>query len=126
MRRLAASLRYGLYVTAALLVASGAPRNPSAALLRLHGAAAMVLLVLAGAAIALHVPGAWRERKNRLTGALLAGALGALALTGYFLYYAGDEALRSAAGWSHWGLGLALPALGALHVWFAKRASAKA
>ena len=133
--RLAASLRYGLYAATALLFGSGAswlaaryfpalhwlPAGLASASMRIHGAAAMVMLVLTGSAVALHGPGAWRERKNRVSGAALCIALIAITATGYCLYYLGDEGVRMAASLSHWILGLALPLVLALHALLGRR-----
>src|SRR5436853_4673679 len=77
--RLALSLRLWLYAVTASLFASGVlwlvahyfatpnswPRLPAVSM-RFHGGAAMLMLVLVGITTALHVPQAWRERKNRL------------------------------------------------------------
>ncbi|MGE5639899.1 MAG: hypothetical protein ACM30H_07375 [Clostridia bacterium] len=119
--RLAASLRYAIYAALGVLLATGWARAPGAALLRLHGAAAMALLPLVGAAIALHVPRAWRERKNRLSGAILATTLLGLTATGYLLYYSGSDALRSAASWTHWACGWSVLLIVAVHVVLARR-----
>jgi hypothetical protein len=129
--RLALRLRLWLYASAALLWASGAawllanyfaparslPAGLAAASLRIHGGVAMLLLVLAGMAVALHVPGAWRERKNRVSGLVMAVALIGLVITGYLLYYAGGESARALASVAHWLPGLALPAVGLWHGW---------
>ncbi len=133
--RLAASLRYGLYAATALLFGSGAgwlaaryvpalhwlPAGLASASMRIHGAAAMLMLVLTGSAVALHGPGGWRERKNRVSGVALCIAVMAVAATGYCLYYLGDEGVRMAASLGHWILGLALPVVLALHALLGRR-----
>ena len=127
--RLALSLRLWLYASAVLLWASGTawlfahyfqsarsyPAGLAAASMKIHGAAAMLLLVLAGVVVALHAPGAWRERKNRGSGLVMAAALIGLAVTGYLLYYAGGETARSLASVGHWLPGLVLPVIGLWH-----------
>ena len=123
--RLPASLRYSLYVAAAVLFTSGVTRSTHPALMRIHGAAAMLALILVGAALALHAAAGWRERKNRASGALLGGALAILAATGYLLYYSGNEAAREAASLAHWLLGAALPIFLLCHIWLGERPSAK-
>jgi hypothetical protein len=90
--------------------------------MRVHGAAAMVTLVLTGGVVALHTPSGWRERKNRFSGLAVSVALIAIAATGCGLYYFGGESARMTASLSHWILGLILPAVMALHVWFGRRA----
>jgi hypothetical protein len=133
--RLAASLRRGLYAAITLLFASGAawllvrdmvapdrlPDDLAATAMRVHGAAAMAMLVLTGGAIALHVPAAWRERRNRVSGLAFSSVLIVIVVTGYVLYYFGNETLRSAASAGHWLLGLALPAAFACHAWLGRQ-----
>jgi len=127
--RLAASLRHALYGTMGLLLASGlawlAVRAGSTATwsMRIHGATAMALLALGGGAVALHVKDAWRERKNRLSGLALAGTLLVLAVTGYLLYYVGDDEARGLVSALHWILGIAAAAVLAWHALVAQRLS---
>jgi hypothetical protein len=127
--RLALSLRLWLYASAAALWVTGTawlfahyfpsarshPEGLAASSMKIHGGAAMLLLVLAGVVVALHVQGAWRERKNRVSGLVMATVLIALAVTGYLLYYAGGETARALASMAHWLPGLALPLAGAWH-----------
>src|SRR5215472_17660162 len=89
--------------------------------MKIHGAAAMAILVLVGMLLTGHVRSAWRARRNRANGSLFLGAFGILTITGYGLYYAGAESLRSWTSWIHLGLGLALPLLLILHIWLGKR-----
>lgn len=88
---------------------------------RLHGAVAMLVLVLVGRLIASHVPAAWRARRNRRTGGALAATIGFLIVSGYLLYYAGDERLRVWVTRGHLWVGLAFPLIIALHVYRGKR-----
>jgi hypothetical protein len=133
--RLAASLRYSLYATTAMVFASGAlwlaarylptPRpladDLAATSMRVHGGAAMVLLVLIGWTASLHAPSAWRERKNLVSGILLSAALVLLTATGYCLYYLGEESARAISSLGHWILGMALPAALGCHIWLGRR-----
>jgi len=89
--------------------------------MKIHGAAAMAILVLVGMLLTGHVRSAWRARRNRANGSLFLGAFGILTVTGYGLYYAGAESLRSWTSWIHLGVGLALPLLLILHIWLGKR-----
>ncbi len=84
--------------------------------LRLHGGLAMAVLVLVGMLLASHVLPAWRRRLNRGSGGLMLGTMAVLTVTGYLLYYAGSPPLRDAVSVLHWGLGLAVPVLLALHM----------
>lgn len=85
-------------------------------LLRLHGLAAMLFLVCLGWLLPLHVRGGWRTGLNRRSGSAHLGWNALLALTGYALYYAGSERLRTAASTLHLLLGLGLPVMLAVHV----------
>jgi cation transport ATPase len=88
---------------------------------RLHGATAMLALILLGTLLVFHIPGAWRARRNRRTGTSLALIFGFLIATGYALYYSGNERLRMWASWSHLWIGLVAPLFIAIHVWRGKR-----
>lgn len=123
-------LRRSLYASLGVLLATGIgwllvvrvlPGEQPSALgplfMKLHGAAAMVALALAGAAAAMHVPAAWRERTNRTSGTALSATLVFIAATGWLLYYAGSDSVRAAASAVHWIVGLLLPAIVAAHAW---------
>jgi hypothetical protein len=81
----------------------------STLMLKLHGAAAMAALILLGALVS-HVRKGWKARKNRSSGITLLLVILFLVATGYGLYYAGDEQLRSLISrWHTWiGLGICL------------------
>lgn len=89
--------------------------------LKIHGAAAMATLVLIGTILTTHVKFAWRAGRNRSNGVLFLSTLGVLTVTGYGLYYAGDERLRAWTSWIHLGVGLALPILLVVHILLGKR-----
>jgi hypothetical protein len=89
--------------------------------MKIHGAAAMAILVLVGMLLTSHVRFAWHVRRNRGNGSLFLGAFGILTITGYGLYYAGGETLRAWSNWIHLAVGLALPLLLILHIWLGKR-----
>ncbi len=88
----------------------------SASLLMLHGAAAMLMLVLFGSLMPFHVRVGWRRKRNRTTGSVMLAANAVLIATSFGLYYAGAERVRDWASDLHIGVGLVLPALLALHV----------
>jgi len=89
--------------------------------IKIHGAAAMAILVLVGMLLTSHVRVAWRVRRNRGNGSLFLGTFGILTVTGYGLYYAGGEELRAWTSWIHLAVGLALPLMLILHIWLGKR-----
>jgi hypothetical protein len=128
--------RYFLYGVLALLFLSGVTweywnylaaspgyfeASAKAWAMKIHGAAAMAILVLVGMLLAGHVRTAWRARRNRGNGLLFLTAFAILTVTGYGLYYAGGEDLRAWTSWIHLGVGLALPLLLMLHVWLGRR-----
>ena len=90
-------------------------------MLKLHGAGAMIILVVLGTLLPGHMRFAWHARRNRPNGIALVAFLGFLVLTGYGLYYLGDERLRSWTSWSHLAVGVALPAMIILHIWSGRR-----
>jgi cation transport ATPase len=87
----------------------------SSLMLKLHGAAAMAALILLGALIN-HVRKGWKARKNRSSGITLLTVILFLTVTGYGLYYAGDEQLRSLISRWHTWIGLAVFLLIPVHV----------
>lgn len=85
-----------------------APRPLQTTMLRIHGGAAMATLVLLGSLLGAHVLRFWRQRQNRVAGALFLGGLALLVFSGYGLYYLDDEALRGWTRDSHIATGLAV------------------
>ncbi|APG31161.1 putative membrane spanning protein [Granulibacter bethesdensis CGDNIH4] len=76
--------------------------------LSIHGACAMAALWVGGLLWGTHIAPRWRGRHNRVSGAIITGAFLLLAITGYCLYYMGDETVRAWASILHWGIGLLL------------------
>ena len=91
-------------------------------LIPLHGAAAMLALVIVGALIPLHIKRGWQARLNRPNGVLLIAFIVLLTLSGYALYYSSSEDLRESASVVHTGLGLAFPAMLVWHIVSGRRA----
>ena len=85
-------------------------------MLRLHGAAAMVGLVIYGSLLPVHVRRAWSIRRNIVLGIGLVSVMLLLTVTGYLLYYDADENTRPVVSIAHWILGLVVPALLVWHV----------
>ncbi len=92
-------------------------------MLKLHGAGAMVLLFILGTLLTGHVRFAWHARRNRPNGIAMLAFLGFLVLSGYGLYYFGDERLRSWTSWSHLIVGVALPGMIIFHIWSGRRSA---
>ena len=89
--------------------------------MKIHGAAAMAVLVLIGMLLSAHVKFAWRAHRNRANGSVFLGAFAILTITGYGLYYAGGEGLRAWTSWIHLVVGLALPILLLIHIFLGRR-----
>lgn len=84
--------------------------------IRAHAAAALCTLVMVGSLMPLHMRAAWHTRKNRVSGAVVAGVMLLLALTGYALGYAPEGLARQWSAWSHWAVGAASPLALLVHV----------
>jgi len=128
--------RYFLYAVLALVFLSGVAwaywnylaaspgefeMTAKAWAMKIHGAAAMAVLVLVGMLLNEHVRLAWRARRNRANGSVFLSAFGFLTISGYVLYYAGGERLRAWTSWIHLGIGLVLPILLLIHIFLGKR-----
>ena len=128
--------RYSLYAVLALVFLSGvawaywnylvAPpgdfeMSAKAWAMKIHGAAAMAVLVLVGMLLNEHVRLAWRARRNRANGSVFLSAFAFLTITGYGLYYAGGERLRAWTSWVHLAIGLVLPILLLIHILLGRR-----
>jgi len=84
--------------------------------MKIHGGAAMAVLVLIGMLLNVHVRFAWRAGRNRINGSIFLSALAILTISGYGLYYAGGERLRARTSWIHLAVGLVLPILLLIHI----------
>jgi cytochrome bd-type quinol oxidase subunit 2 len=133
--RLKRSQRYFLYAVLTLLFLTGVAwaywnylrssgdfeASAKSLAMRIHGAAAMAILVLIGMLLNGHVRFAWRARRNRANGSIFLSAFAVLTITGYGLYYAGGERLRASTSWIHLAVGLALPILLLIHILLGRR-----
>ena len=89
--------------------------------LRLHGLAAFVSLFAFGLLWGVHIRAGLAFARRRLSGLLLLVLLVVLSLSGYLLYYAGEEMLRDAVRVAHWVIGLALLPPFVVHVMRARK-----
>jgi hypothetical protein len=78
-------------------------------LLRLHGLVLIPALLGFGGLFVVHMPKGWKNRYQRNLGVALTALTAMLILTGYLLYYVGDDAVRSWSSIIHWAIGLAAP-----------------
>ena len=111
-----------IYLTISLLWFSGALwfywQEPM--IMRVHGAVAMAFLVLIGTLLPLHMRPGWRQGDHRVSGGSVFGTCLLLILTGWGLYYVGDETLRHSLSLVHTYVGLALPLIITAHILLAK------
>ena len=95
--------------------------NPASAtqvgLLRLHGLAAMLVLICFGSLLTNHVRIGWAVQHNRWLGGTMVAITVLLTITGYALYYAVGDAMRLSASWIHFCVGVAVLPLLPLHIW---------
>jgi hypothetical protein len=113
-------LRYGVTGGDGL---ENAWRVAAAWTLRAHGAGAMFTLVAFGSVLALHVPSAWKLRRNLVSGHCMLATVGVLAVTGWLLYYASDETIRARSSYVHMGVGIAGPLVLVWHLVYRRRVS---
>jgi hypothetical protein len=84
-------------------------------LMKIHGAVAMLALILLGY-LFKHIKIGWRMKKNRTSGLGVLFVYVFLIVSGYSLYYAGDENSRTfISRWHSW-IGIATMVVLALHV----------
>ena len=85
-------------------------------MLRMHGAAVMAALIIYGSLLPVHIRRALSIRRNIALGLGLVAFMLLLTVTGYLLYYAGDENARPLISATHWLVGLAMPGLLVWHI----------
>ena len=92
-------------------------------LMKTHGWAAVGFVLLLGTLIPVHIRHSWHARRNRANGVCFLSAVSLLTLTGYALYYLGDEQLRALCSDVHFWLGSIIPLLLIWHIWSGHRAT---
>ncbi len=88
--------------------------------LTLHGAGAFAALWLCGLLWGIHIRSSWRLPRRRSSGIVVSAFFAVLIASGYLLYYAAGDGVRSVVSVVHWTVGLALVVPLALHVLRAK------
>lgn len=83
--------------------------------LRVHGLALIPTLLGFGGLFVVHMPKGWKNRYQRNLGIALSAVFASLIVTGYMLYYVGNENIREWASFLHWALGLGIPVLFVWH-----------
>jgi hypothetical protein len=116
----------GIWLTGALwllfhdFLASNGPFGPTPHPLEFwsratHGAFGFASLWVFGMLWGAHVVEGWRSRRRRWSGSLAFGLFAWLVVSGYLLYYLGNDGLISAISLLHWSVGLATPLPFLLH-----------
>jgi hypothetical protein len=77
--------------------------------LKAHGAFAFATVWFFGLLWRVHVTKVWPLSWRRCSGGVMAGSLAWLTLSGYLLYYVGEDTARSIVSILHWGIGLVVP-----------------
>lgn len=77
--------------------------------LKLHGAFAFASLWIFGLLWGIHITRLWPHKRKRWSGGILTGTFIVLILSGYLLYYVGDDNVRPFISALHWVIGLACP-----------------
>ena len=84
--------------------------------LQAHGAVAMLFLMALGSLVRGHISAGWRSKRSRLSGTTMVAASATLVVSGWCLYYVGNEDARALVSQVHWLLGLAGPIIIGAHV----------
>ena len=80
-----------------------------------HGAFGFASLWVFGMLWGVHIIEGWRSGRRRWSGSFSFALFAWLVVSGYLLYYLGDDRLISAVSLLHWSLGLASPLPFLLH-----------
>lgn len=92
-------------------------------LLKIHGAAAFLMLMAIGALLINHVPATWRTHRSRGFGLTLVVGVSLMIVTAWSLYYAADEQWRPILGNVHAAIGVTLPLILGIHIWRGRRSA---
>lgn len=83
--------------------------------LRLHGAFGFASIWIFGLLWGVHVTVAWPRHRRRSSGGMLSAVFALLIVSGYLLYYTGDDSIRPVISVLHWGIGLICPVFFLFH-----------
>ncbi len=83
--------------------------------LKIHGAFSFASIWIFGLLWGVHVSKALPSPKRKRSGISLIAGFAVLILTGYLLYYVGNDSARSVISVLHWACGLGSPSLFLLH-----------
>lgn len=77
--------------------------------LKLHGVFAFAAVWIFGLLWGIHIAKLWPHKRRRQSGGFLTGVFALLIVSGYLLYYVGDDRIRPLISTLHWGIGLVGP-----------------
>ena len=83
--------------------------------LRLHGLALIPALLSFGGLFIVHIPKGWKDVSQRVAGVSLTVIFSILILSGYMLYYVGEEGVSDWTSIIHWAIGLGSPVIFVWH-----------
>ncbi len=83
--------------------------------LRLHGAFGFAAIWIFGLLWGTHISVTWPRRRRRWSGGVLGAVFALLIVSGYLLYYVGDDSIRTVISVLHWGIGLICPVFFLFH-----------
>lgn len=83
--------------------------------LRVHAAFAFGAIWLLGSLSAVHIQKGWNSRRKRYSGVALVSIFAVLILSGYLLYYVGEERVRAFLSAMHWIIGIIAPLVYVAH-----------
>jgi len=90
-------------------------------MMKLHGAFAFAALAGLGLLWGVHILNGWFSNRRRWSGGIVFGLACFLGLTGYLLYYAGDDDFRDVVSVAHWAVGIAVIGFFLWHRFWAER-----
>ncbi len=91
--------------------------------LRLHGLMVFVALVALGTVLPVHAKRAWQLKKNRQSGVVMKSLFLWLAVSGYALYYFASDSNENWLPVLHWGAGISVPFVIAMHIRMGRKRS---
>jgi MFS family permease len=95
----------------------GPQKHPLQAIfIRIHGAAAFLMLISFGTLLAAHIPYGWKSRRSRKSGIVIFSLVFLQILLGYLLYYLANEFIREYTGYVHIIFGLIIPLALYVHI----------
>ena len=104
----------------------GPEKHPwQSSVLKIHGAAAFIMMIGFGYMLASHIPAGWRTKRLRRVGLSLVISESLLISSGYLLYYAAGDGFREMVSYIHTAIGFGFPFLLATHIYLGLRRRAR-